>query len=180
MKLESRLLRLHMPRDCRTTHFSGAEFAGFWGAWATLDHTSFIFSLLPFLYFYYSIFVAKGNSIQMPLNRTCSVWILYHETPDIATGTFISSHSWRKTGASALALFCSLFHVKNWGMWKSTSSCERYIDDTFTDPDGFMKALFDWMSSPDANTHTDWGDWEGYDGPQDEADDGVTDPTDDA
>jgi hypothetical protein len=47
------------------------------------------------------------------------------DTPDVAQGTFISSHSWRKTGASALASFCSLFQVKRWGMWKTTSSCER-------------------------------------------------------
>jgi hypothetical protein len=114
------------------------------------------------------------------VTKAMAVILPPEETPDIAAGTFISSHSWRKTGASALALFCSLFNVRKWGMWKTVSSCERYVDDTFTDPDGFMKALFDWMSSPDSNTHTDWGDWEGYDGTQDEADDGVTDSIDDA
>ena len=97
------------------------------------------------------------------------------ETPDITQGTFISSHSWRKTGASALANFCSLFQVKRWGMWKSTSSCEKYIDDTFQCPDNFMHELFDWMTqSPSAGTNEDWNGWTGYDGPQDEADDGIT------
>jgi hypothetical protein len=101
------------------------------------------------------------------------------ETPDIAPGTFISSPSWRKTGASALATFCSLFRVKRWGMWKSTSSCERYIDDSFDDADGFLRTLFNWVNTP-AAVNEDWNGWLGYDGPQDEADDGITEPDVDA
>jgi hypothetical protein len=98
------------------------------------------------------------------------------DTPDVAQGTFISSHSWRKTGASALASFCSLFQVKRWGMWKTTSSCERYIDDTFQCTGTFMRELFDWMTtSRTAGTSEDWNGWTGYDGTQDEADDGITD-----
>ena len=97
------------------------------------------------------------------------------ETPDIAQGTFISSHSWRKTCASALACFCSLIQVKRWGMWKTTSSCERYIDETFECADSFMPELFDWMhQSSTAGTTENWNGWTGYDGIQDEADDGVT------
>ena len=51
-----------MPRDCHIGHFLGTEFAGFWVPGATLEPTSFIFSLILFLYSYYSIFMPKVSA----------------------------------------------------------------------------------------------------------------------
>jgi hypothetical protein len=61
--------------------------------------------------------------------------------------------------------------------WASTSSCEKYVDDTYQDPDGFMRSIFDWMVRDQAPPE-DWNGWSGYDGPQDEADDGISSPLD--
>ena len=96
------------------------------------------------------------------------------EIPDVVQGTFISSHSWRKTGASALAGYLSLFAVNRWGMWKSTASCERYVGD-FDDPDQFMREIFDWVDPSVTRASTEWGPWNGY-GSADEADDGICPP----
>jgi hypothetical protein len=123
--------------------------------------------------------IDKPSEAADKVSKAMRVILPPEETPDIADGTFISSHSWRKTGASALAIFCSLFKVKSWGMWASTSSCEKYVDETYQDPDGFMQSLFDWVvSSSDQAPPEDWNGWSGYEGPQDEADDGITSPHD--
>ena len=60
-------------------------------------------------------------------------------------GSHISSHSWRKAGASALAAAGATWQaIKLWGMWASTLSAERYIDNKYTvGPD--VRLLFDWI-----------------------------------
>jgi hypothetical protein len=121
--------------------------------------------------------IDKPSEAADKVSKAMRVILPPEEIPDVAAGTFISSHSWRKTGASALATFCSLFKVKSWGMWASTSSCEKYVDDTYQDPDGFMRSIFDWMVRDQAPPE-DWNGWSGYEGPQDEADDGISSPLD--
>lgn len=97
------------------------------------------------------------------------------ELADVVGGTFISSHSWRKTGACTLSLFCSSFTVKRWGMWKSLASVDSYVDDGYEDPADWLRSLFDWLNPSSADQPTpNWGGWAGYDGPQDDADDGIT------
>ena len=51
------------------------------------------------------------------------------ELPDAC---FCSSHSFRKAGASTLgAMQVSMYTIKKWGMWKTVTSPERYIDELY-------------------------------------------------
>ena len=46
---------------------------------------------------------------------------------------FCSSHSFRKAGASTLAAMqLNLFTIKKWGMWKTVTSPERYVDPEYS------------------------------------------------
>ena len=90
----------------------------------------------------------------------------------IAPGSFVSSHSWRKTGASAFAALNGDWHViKRWGHWLSSSSAESYINDKFqTDP--IFRLLFEFLLAPSATAAMDWA-WAGYVTAADLAADGV-------
>ena len=61
--------------------------------------------------------------------------------------SFISSHSWRKAGASAIATFADFLKLRRWGMWKSITAPILYIDDRYS-VDPMMTALFDWIDQP--------------------------------
>jgi hypothetical protein len=67
----------------------------------------------------------------------------------IPPGSHISSHSWRKAGASSLAkAACSWFVIKTWGMWLSTTSAERYVELRYYDSHPLMRSIFDWLCDP--------------------------------
>ena len=86
-------------------------------------------------------------------------------TPGIPSGSHISSHSWRKAGASALAALRVPDQViKQWGMWRCRTSIDTYVDDEYR-ATGWLRQLFDWLVSPDQPVHTEttWGGWIGYD-----------------
>jgi hypothetical protein len=69
----------------------------------------------------------------------------------IPPGSYLSSHSWRKSGASALAkVGCSMFTIKTWGMWKSTSSAERYVELRYFDAHPQIQIVFDWLCRSDS------------------------------
>jgi hypothetical protein len=59
--------------------------------------------------------------------------ILNRRDMGVALGTFISSHSWRKCGASAAARLQIDWHtIMCWGMWISHASAEKYVDHKYT------------------------------------------------
>ena len=100
--------------------------------------------------------------------------ILHRGDCGIPLGTFISSHSWRKAGASAAACLRIDWHtIMCWGMWKTHISAEKYIDPTYLF-DRVLASIFDFLM----NVHTpqleflEGTGWKGYDG-HDMADDGV-------
>jgi hypothetical protein len=68
----------------------------------------------------------------------------------IPRGSFIASHSWRKTGASALAKVMpqGMFTIKTWGMWASVSSAERYVDIRHFDNHPAITEFYDWLINP--------------------------------
>ena len=88
-------------------------------------------------------------------------------------GSHISSHSWRKAAASALAAMqANWLTIKMWGMWASANSAERYIDALYADHP-MARMLFDWLLTVGGHAHTvpvaaQYSE-------ADEADDGVTD-----
>ena len=66
----------------------------------------------------------------------------------IPEGRFISSHSMRKTGASAAYQIGALFFesIVPWGGWKSTTSAERYVNKAYRcSAKGTLYQLFDFM-----------------------------------
>jgi hypothetical protein len=93
----------------------------------------------------------------------------------VALGTFISSHSWRKCGASAAARLQIDWHtVMCWGMWVSHASAEKYVDHKYM-WDRILASLFDFLmnvTKPQLSFLSDTN-WRGYDGHIDMADDGV-------
>jgi hypothetical protein len=95
------------------------------------------------------------------------------DLPGIAAGSFVGSHSFRKTGASALAALRVPWQViKKWGMWRTSDSAERYVNDDY-EASSFLRSFFDWLVDPP--THPEplterWGTWAGY-GSDDEVDD---------
>jgi len=61
-------------------------------------------------------------------------------------GTFIASHSWRKTGASANAASprCNWNSIMKWGGWASAKNAERYVDRKFVH-DAITHDFWDWL-----------------------------------
>jgi hypothetical protein len=58
--------------------------------------------------------------------------VLDRSDSEIQLGAFISSHSWRKAGASAAARLKIDWHtIMCSGIWKSHNSAEKYIDPTY-------------------------------------------------
>ena len=63
----------------------------------------------------------------------------------IPEGSFISSHSWRRTGASAYAACRGDWHLlKRWGMWRAITSAEAYINLDYA-PDPIVMEIFPWL-----------------------------------
>ena len=87
-------------------------------------------------------------------------------TPGIPSGSHISSHSWRKAGASALAALRVPDQViKQWGMWRCRTSIDSYVDDEYR-ATNFLRQIFDWLVDPDyaqRATVSNWNGWLGYD-----------------
>eukprot|EP01050_Picozoa_sp_SAG11_P030308 SAG11_NODE_8911_length_963_cov_3.038194_1_plen_277_part_01 len=68
-------------------------------------------------------------------------------------GSFISSHSWRKTGASAYAASQGDWHLlMRWGMWKAIASAEAYINRDFQH-DPIVSEIFSWLFSINGREH---------------------------
>ena len=66
----------------------------------------------------------------------------------IPPGRFVSSHSMRKTGASAAnKVGVTLFEgLMPWGGWRSSQSAERYVNQAYlASADGIFADLFDWL-----------------------------------
>ena len=79
----------------------------------------------------------------------------------IAPGSFVSSHSWRKTGASAFAALNGDWHViKRWGHWLPSNSAESYINDRYQN-DPIFRLLFAFLLAPRSESSMDWA-WGGY------------------
>ena len=90
----------------------------------------------------------------------------------IAPGSFVSSHSWRKTGASAFGALNGDWHViKRWGHWLSSNSAESYINGKFRN-DPIFRLLFEFLLAPSAVSSMDWA-WSGYESAADLAADGL-------
>ena len=63
----------------------------------------------------------------------------------VPEGSFISSHSWRKTGASAFAACRGDWHIlMRWGMWRAMASAESYVNQAFV-PDAIFLGIFPWL-----------------------------------
>ena len=62
-------------------------------------------------------------------------------------GSFVSSHSFRKTGAVAAARTLCEFNnaIKPWGHWKSVTSAERYVADEHYAVGEVAVELFDFL-----------------------------------
>jgi len=91
-------------------------------------------------------------------------------------GSHISSHSWRKAGASALAAIGASWQaIKLWGMWASTTSAERYVDNRYTVGPA-ARLLFDWIL--EYGQHTPAVPTSAQYTADDEVDDGVSAVTD--
>ena len=77
----------------------------------------------------------------------------------LPTGTFVSSHSFRKAGASILyCMRVSTFAIRVWGGWRTITSPALYCDPAYSlSPQ--IQQLFDWQL-PVASA---WGSWQGYD-----------------
>jgi len=100
--------------------------------------------------------------------------LLNRSDSGVPLGTFISSHSWRKAGASAAARLKIDWHtIMCWGMWKSHNSAEKYIDPTYMF-DRVLASIFDFLMNVQTPQleFLDGSGWAGYDG-HDMADDGI-------
>ena len=65
----------------------------------------------------------------------------------IPDGSFISSHSWRRTGASAFAALGGDWHLlMRWGMWRAIASAQAYVNLDFQ-PDPIVVQIFPWLFS---------------------------------
>ena len=65
----------------------------------------------------------------------------------IPEGSFVSSHSWRKTGASAFAACRGDWQLlMRWGMWKAIASAQSYVNLDYQ-PDPVFPMLFPWLFS---------------------------------
>ena len=102
--------------------------------------------------------------------------LLHRGDTGVPLGTFISSHSWRKAGASAAARLQIDWHtIMCWGMWVSHASAEKYVDPRYLF-DRVLADIFDFLMNvrtPQLEFLQGSG-WAGYDG-HDMADDGVFD-----
>jgi hypothetical protein len=79
---------------------------------------------------------------------TCAMdELLDYDDLFIPEGSFVSSHSWRKTGASAFAA-CrgDWLLLMRWGMWKAIASAQAYVNLEYQ-PDPVIPLIFPWLFS---------------------------------
>eukprot|EP01050_Picozoa_sp_SAG11_P023133 SAG11_NODE_4569_length_1847_cov_5.423913_1_plen_144_part_00 len=96
-----------------------------------------------------------GNAPTAVSDRITQAMAAYLDTKQlfIPEGLFISSHSRRKTGASAYAARRGDWHLlTRWGMWKAIASVEAYANRDFQ-PDPIVSEIFPWLFSINGREH---------------------------
>ena len=93
----------------------------------------------------------------------------------IPDGSFISSHSWRRTGASAFAACRGDWHLlMRWGMWRAIASAQAYVNLDFL-PDPVILEIYPWLFSLSGRTDVPEP-MAGYESTNDLAGDGLFQP----
>ena len=101
--------------------------------------------------------------------------LLRYDQLFISQGSFVSSHSWRRTGASGFAAAKGDWHVlTRWGMWKVHASAEAYVNSEFQ-PDSIFVQLYEFLFQTISASQTaeSYNGWIGYESASDLAEDGI-------
>ena len=101
--------------------------------------------------------------------------LLRYDQLFIPQGSFVSSHSWRRTGASGFAAAKGDWHVlTRWGMWKVHASAEAYVNSEFQ-PDSIFVQLYEFLFQTISASQTaeSYNGWIGYESASDLAEDGI-------